>query len=208
MLHQEKNPYSGEDDQFQIAAKKATDFLWETTSGDLSDVPESYLASLNHNYSDGSISMLSQLNKVDFSEITAYEDYSKVVDSLIKVNPDEWPDPEFTELIQPSKLNFNIHPDFNFSEDEFEFAEGDSDDDLTDKMELFFKKVISSVYLDGVTTVTDRDGNPPNKANNYLMDPDGKSFAGIFYDSPPNATAKKFPFKLSEKSDGKWQIKY
>jgi hypothetical protein len=81
-------------------------------------------------------------------------------------------------------------------------------DPLSSKMELFFKKVISSVYQDGVTEVTDLQGNPPNSSNNYLMSPDGKSFSGIFYDSPPNETAKKFPFKITEGANGQWQIKY
>jgi hypothetical protein len=81
-------------------------------------------------------------------------------------------------------------------------------DPLSDKMELFFKKVISSVYMDGVTEVTDLQGNPPNEANNYLMAPDGKSFSGIFYDAPPNDQAKKYPFKIKETGEGKWQIKY
>ena len=75
-------------------------------------------------------------------------------------------------------------------------------------MELFFKKVISSVYMDGVTEVTDAQGNPPNASNNYLMAPDGKSFSGVFYDTPPNAQAKKFPFSITEDAGGKWKIKY
>jgi len=75
-------------------------------------------------------------------------------------------------------------------------------------MELFFKKVISSVYLDGVTAVTDQEGNPPNQANNYLMAPDGKSFSGVFYDSAPNQQSKSFPFSITESSDGQWGIKY
>jgi hypothetical protein len=149
--------------------------------------------------------MLSQLNKVDFSEDTTYEDFLSVAKSLVKVDPDQWPDVEFTEEIQASKLLFEVESTEDFSEDEFDFADGG---DMSKKMELFFKKVISSVYLDGVTSVTDKDGNPPNEANNYLMAPDGKSFSGIFYDSPPDQDAKKFPFKISEKSDGKWQIKY
>ena len=62
--------------------------------------------------------------------------------------------------------------------------------------------------MDGVTEVTDLQGNPPNQANNYLMAPDGKSFSGIFYDAPPNDQAKKFPFNIKETGNGKWQIKY
>jgi hypothetical protein len=81
-------------------------------------------------------------------------------------------------------------------------------DPLSDKMELFFKKVIASVYLDGVTAVTDLEGNPPNQANNYLLSPDGKTFTGIFYDTPPNQKGKKYTFQITEGKNGKWSIKY
>ena len=79
---------------------------------------------------------------------------------------------------------------------------------MSEKMEMFFKKVISSVYLDGVTEVTDAEGNPPNSSNNYLLSEDGKTFSGIFYDSPPNEKAKQFPFQITEKAEGTWQIQY
>jgi hypothetical protein len=62
--------------------------------------------------------------------------------------------------------------------------------------------------MDGVTEVTDLQGNPPTQANNYLMAPDGKSFSGIFYDTAPGVQAKKFPFKITEGENGKWSIKY
>jgi hypothetical protein len=74
-------------------------------------------------------------------------------------------------------------------------------------MELFFKKVISSVYLDGVSSVTDVEGNPPNEANNYLLSEDGKSFAGKFVDDNLGKP-KEFAFTITEKPDGTWAIKY
>jgi hypothetical protein len=40
------------------------------------------------------------------------------------------------------------------------------------------------------------------------MSEDGKQFAGIFYDSPPNEEAKQYPFAITEGEGGKWQIKY
>lgn len=201
----DRNPYLDKDDQFISSAFKALDVLWEATGGDFSETPKSYLSSLGHTYADGSVSMLPQLNKVDFSEDVTYEEYIDVAKSMMKVDPEQWPEVEFTEQIQSSKLLHEVEPDLDFSEGDFDFADGG---DMSKKMELFFKKVIASVYLDGVTSVTDKDGNPPNEANNYLMAADGKSFSGIFYDSPPDATAKKFPFKITEKTDGKWQIKY
>jgi hypothetical protein len=135
--------------------------------------------------------------------------------------------------VPAGNLQFEIEPDYDFSEFDFAdevIAEGavaespegvvaeeevteksvptQQPDAMSEKMETFLKKVIASVYLDGVTEVTDREGNPPNAANNYLLEPDGKSFTGIFYDSPPNEQAKQFDFVISEKSDGKWQIEY
>ena len=74
-------------------------------------------------------------------------------------------------------------------------------------MELFLKKVISSVYLDGVSEVTDELGDPPNSTNGYLMSPDGKQFSGIFYDNGGPAS-QKYPFVISESEDGTWQIRY
>lgn len=204
-MNSDRNPYFNQDDQFVFSALKALDVLWEATGADFSETPDHYLSSLSHTYSDGSVSMLPQLAKVDFSEGTTYDEFISVAKSMMKVNPSEWPEVEFTEQIQSSKLLHEIEPEVDFSEDDFDYADGG---DMSSKMELFFKKVIASVYLDGVTSVTDKNGNPPNEANNFLMAPDGKSFSGIFYDSPPDATAKKFPFKISEKSDGKWQIKY
>jgi hypothetical protein len=118
--------------------------------------------------------------------------------------------------VPKGRLTYEVEPDFDFSE--FDFAEEEvveeditvdqTVDQLSSKMELFFKKVISSVYLDGVTEVTDAQGNPPNSSNNYLMAPDGKSFSGIFHDSPPNEKTRNFPFVISENQGGAWQIKY
>jgi hypothetical protein len=140
----------------------------------------------------------------------------------MQVDPNTWPDPSSVVEVPSGHLLYEIEPDLDFSE--FHFAEEEiaeeevieqvtpggqpGPDPLSDKMELFFKKVISSVYMDGVTEVTDLQGNPPNAANNYLMAPDGKSFSGIFYDSPPTEQAKKFPFKIMEGANGKWSIKY
>jgi hypothetical protein len=173
--------------------------------------------------------MLEIIDRVDLGPDATYEDYCEVREALLRVNPDQWPDPEAVIETPASNLLYEIEPDVDFSE--FDFAdeiveesmvaegpdgtvaeegmmEEQTADPLSAKMELFFKKVISSVYMDGVTEVTDAQGNPPNAANSYLMAPDGKSFSGIFYDSPPTEQAKKFPFKIMETAPGKWSIKY
>jgi len=226
----DRNPKYGKDQSFSEGARRVTDLLWETSRGDLSAFPKSYLENLRYEFSDGNVSMLELIDRVDLGPDATYEDYCEVVENLLSVDPSEWPNPEYVEEIQSDKLLFELEtPDFDFSEFDFAdeimeesmVAEGpggevveeekvveEQVDPLSEKMELFFKKVISSVYLDGVTEVTDAQGNPPNSSNNYLMSEDGKQFAGIFYDSPPNEEAKQYPFAITEGEGGKWQIKY
>jgi hypothetical protein len=225
----DRNPKFGEDRAFADGAKRVTDLLWETTGGDLSAFPASYLETLRHEFSEGTVSMLEIIDRIDLGPEATYEDYCEVVEALMEVDPSLWPDPE--DVVEtPASLLFEFEPDYDFSEfnfademiEEAAVAEGPGGDvaeeavvkeqgavdPLSDKMEMFFKKVISSVYLDGVTDVTDAQGNPPNASNNYLMAPDGKSFSGIFYDSPPNEKARKYPFTITENQQGAWQIKY
>ena len=212
----DRNPRFGKDQSFAEGARRVMDLLWENTNGDLTAFPQSYLESLRYEFSDGQVSMLELMDRVDLGESATYEDYCEVREALMQVDPSQWPQPESVVEVPAGHLLYEVEPDYDFSE--FNFAEEVVEeevaveetgvDPLSDKMELFFKKVISSVYMDGVTEVTDLQGNPPNASNNYLMAPDGKSFSGIFYDSPPNETAKKFPFKISEGASGKWQIKY
>lgn len=225
------NPKFGKDHSFSEGARRVTDLLWETTQGDLSAYPKSYLENLRYEFSDGNVSMLELIDRVDLGPDATYEDYCEVVERLMSVNPAEWPDPESVVEIPSGNLLFEIEPDLDFSEFDFAdeiveeamVAEGPEGavaeeavveqpagggDPLSEKMELFFKKVISSVYLDGVTEVTDAQGNPPSQSNNYLMSEDGRQFSGIFYDSPPNGEAKQYPFSITEGDGGKWSIKY
>jgi len=213
----DRNPKFSEDASFSENALSVTDLLWETTHGDLSLIPPSYLENLRHEYSDGKVSMLELIDRVDLGPEATYEDYCEVVDMLMYADPAKFSDPSSIVEIQPSHLQFELDdPDFDFSE--FEFVEetvGEgmaveqtASDPLSDKMELFLKKIIASVYRDGVTDVTDMEGNPPTAANNYLLSEDGRSFSGIFYDSPPGEQAKKYPFQIMDKGDNQWAIKY
>jgi hypothetical protein len=210
----DRNPKFAENAYFETSARKVTDLLWETTGGDPSKFPVSYLETLRHDYSDGKVSMLELMDRIDLGENATYEDYCEVVDKLICVDSSFWPNPSSITEVQTSKLLYEIEPEFNFSEFDFadevieeEVAVGEVDT-MSDKMETFLKKVISSVYLDGVTEVTDVEGNPPNSQNNYLLSEDGKTFQGVFYDSPPNESSKKFPFQITEGADNQWSIKY
>jgi len=213
------NPKFGKDASFSEGARRVADMLWETCGNDPSSFPKSYLENLRYEYSDGRLSMLELIDRVDLGPNATYEDYCEAVDALIAVDYSLWPHPDNVVEVPYGHLIHEIDPSLNYSEaldfademiaeEEVVDEEEITEDPLSDKMELFFKKIISSVYMDGVTEVTDADGNPPNQANNYLMSPDGKSFSGIFYDSPPNDQAKQFPFTIRESGAGKWQIKY
>lgn len=216
----DRNPKFGADQSFSEGARRVADMLWEATKGDVTAFPKSYLENLRYEFSSGNVSMLELIDRVDLGPSATYDDYCEVVDALMSVNPDQWPDPDSVLEIPAGHLQFEIEPNLDFSEFDFadeieeeevvveEQQDPSQTDGMSEKMELFLKKVISSVYLDGVTAVTDMEGNPPNAANNYLLSEDGKQFTGVFYDSPPTQQAKKFPFAISEKSDGQWQIRY
>ena len=201
----DRNPKFGADASFSESARRTADLLWEGTNGDLSAAPRSYLENLRYEFADGKVSMLELIDRVDLGKDATYDDYVEVVEALMNVDPEQWPDADSVLRVKTDELLYEIEPEFSEFE-EFDFAEGGGD--IGSKVELFLKKVISSVYTDGVTDVTDSQGNPPNMANRYLMSEDGTSFSGIFYDAPPDQEAKKFEFGIKEGSSGKWQIRY
>jgi hypothetical protein len=226
----DRNPRFGADQNYETGARRVADLLWETTQGDITSAPKSYLENFRHEYSDGKVSMLELIDRIDLGSDATYEEYCEAVEKLLSVDSERWPNPDSVHEVQLSKLDYEIEPDLDFSEfdDLFDFADQPSgeaptqapppqggeapapqggQDPLSSKMELFFKKVISSVYLDGVSSVTDVEGNPPNEANNYLLSEDGKSFAGKFVDDNLGKP-KEFPFTITEKPDGTWAIKY
>ena len=226
----DRNPKFGLDQKFSEGARRVTDLLWETTNGDPSAFPRSYLETLRHDFADGKVSMLELIDRVDLGPGATYDEYCEVVEALMSVDPSQWPDPETVVQVPSGRLDYEIEPDLDFSEFDFAdeviaegmemdtptedvseevVAEGQpAADPLSEKMELFFKKVIASVYLDGVTDVTDNQGNPPNQANNYLMSDDGKQFSGVFYDNSPGQKPKQVPFMITEGKTGKWNISY
>jgi hypothetical protein len=204
----DRNPKFGKDHSFSEGARRVTDLLWENTGGDVSQFPKSYLENLRYEFSDGNVSMLELIDRVDLGPDATYEDYCEVVEALLSVDPGQWPDPSSVVEVPSDRLQFEVEEVLAEEEIVEKPADAQQSDAMSEKMETFLKKVIASVYLDGVTEVTDAEGNPPTAANNYLLSEDGKNFSGVFYDSPPNEKAKKFPFVISEKADGVWQIQY
>jgi hypothetical protein len=200
----DRNPKFGADAGFQATARKVGDMLWEATRGDVSAIPSSYLENLRHEYAEGKVSMLELMDRVDLGSNATYEDYCEVFDKLLQVEGSQWPDPKSVLYVDPARIATNRNVDFS-EFDDFEFAETG---DLSDKIEKFLQKVIASVYLDGVSSVTDAEGNPPNENNNYLLSEDGSEFSGVFYDNSDSSNPKQFPFQIQETASNKWSIKY
>ena len=201
----DRNPKFGADISFTESARRTADLLWEGTNGNPSAAPRSYLENLRYEYSDGKVSMLELIDRVDLGEEATYEDYVEVVEALIRVDPNSWPAMDSVLSVGLDSLLHGAEPEFS-EFDEFDFAE--SEGDISSKTELFLRKVISSVYTHGVTDVSDSQGNPPNIANRYLMSEDGESFSGVFYDAPPGEEARKFDFEIKKNSNDEWQISY
>jgi hypothetical protein len=195
----DRNPRFGEDQTFAEGARRVTDLFWETAN-----FSQSYLETLRHEYSDGRVSMLELIDRVDLGPDATYEDYCEVVDSLMKVDPTQWPDPASVVSVSTDRLLHELDSSEDFSEfDTEDFAEGD----MGTKMEQFLKKVIGTVYLDGVGRVTDSKGKPPSEENNFLLSEDGTEFSGMFFDKQ-KPREKHYPFTITEKSDGQWSIRY
>ena len=65
--------------------------------------------------------MLELIDRVDLGPDASYEDYCEVVDALMSVNPEEWPDPEAVVEVPAGRLQYEVQPEYDFSE--FDFAD-------------------------------------------------------------------------------------
>ena len=198
----DRNPSFGADRAFSEGARRVADLLWETTGGNLAETPHSYLESLRHEFSDGRVSMMELIDRVDLGPEATYEDYCEVVDALLCVDSEQWPEPASVQSVSSDRLLYEVEPEFAEFETE-DFAESD----LGPKMEDFLRKVIGTVYLDGVGKVVDNRGKPPSEANNFLLSDDGKEFSGVFFDKK-TPKDKHFPFVIKDKGNGQWSISY
>jgi hypothetical protein len=169
--------------------------LWEASEGDPSSIPADYCEHLNHEYIDGHISLVSLLNKFDYTEGLEDFELEEAIEALGKVNPDDWPNIEEIESVSVEELLRVYGEDatpFNFVEDNLGTAE---------KVEKVLIEVISSVFGDRVSNIRSEKGYFPNPKNNFLQEEDG-TFAGIFeYDD------QKFLFEISPTENG-WVCTY
>jgi hypothetical protein len=194
-------------DQSAISRSKSSIMqLWDALKGEISQLPDSYSEQFNFNFSDGDISLLSLLSRVDEINELSRDEFSEVVEHLIKVNPEDWPDPNGVVSIIYERLL--EEPQVEFSEEEWYFSEDVDDSSFGKKVEEMLKTTIGMIYRDGVAAVVGKDGKRPNPGNNFLLQEDGSTFEGIFISHGSSKERKKFPFRIYEKKAGQYSIVY
>jgi len=169
--------------------------LWEASEGDPSAIPADYCEYLNHEYIDGDISLVSLLNKFDYTEELEDFEIEEAIEALGKVNPDDWPNIEEIEGVSLEELLKVYEKDaseFDFVEDNLSTAE---------KVEKVLIEVISSVFGDKVSTIRSEKGFFANPKNNFLQEDDG-TFAGTF-----EYNGNKYLFEVAPAENG-WICTY
>ena len=169
--------------------------LWEASEGDPLSIPEDYCEHLRHEYVDGDISLVSLLNKFDYTEGLEDFEIEEAIEMLGKVRPEDWPNVKDIEGVSVEDL---LHV-YDENASEFDFVE----DNLStaEKVEKVLIEVISSVFGDRVSTVRSEKGYYANPKNNFLQEDDG-TFAGTFeYDG------NKFLFEVAPAENG-WLCTY
>jgi hypothetical protein len=195
-------------DAAAISKSKATILkLREVLGGALSELPENYAEQFDYEFSDGDISLLRHLSKVDNIDELDQKEFAELVDKMVKVDPSEWPSPDAIEEIIYARLFEAPEEEFAEQMEGINFAEED-DANFGTKVEKMLRAVISTVYRDGVDRVVGKDGKAPNEGNNFLLSEDGKTFEGVFITSPSEGKRDKFKFTITEKSTGGWKIVY
>jgi hypothetical protein len=169
--------------------------LLQGSEGNFSSLPEHYIDSLEHVFSDGDISLVSAIFQSDgLSELTP-EQVDEVLEILHKVNPSEYPDSEAILQFNAGDL---LSPEWQ-EEQEFDYVE----DNLgtAEKTEKVLKAAIESIFRDSIHSIRDQKGKFPSVDNNFLQQGDG-TFAGVF--SHGNF---KFAFEVTPTEKG-WVCTY
>lgn len=169
--------------------------LWDASEGNPADIPEHYLAHLNHEYIDGDISLVPAISKFEYTESIEDFEWEEAVELLGKVNPDDWPLIEDIEGVNVEELLKIYDEDastFDYVEDNLGTAE---------KVEKVIKETIKSVLGEEVDKIRSRSGQFPSAANKFLQDSDG-TFAGSFMHGD-----HKFLFEIAPMESG-WLCTY
>lgn len=170
--------------------------LWGASKGDPGSIPDSYCEHLSYQYSDGSVSMASLLNRFEVErELEDYE-FDEAVEILGKVDPEDWPFQEDIEGIDVEELLRVYDED---ATQPFEFVEDNlGSSDATQKILI---QTIESVFGGKVSDIRDPSGHYPGPLNNFLQEEDG-TFSGTFMHE-----GYKFDFEIAPTESG-WLCTY
>lgn len=179
---------------------RAVQTLLQGSGGSFSRIPESYAQHLTHEYTDGSVSLLSKINTFEFSPELEDWQVQETLEDLMKVNPADWPLLDDIAIVDLDAVyRGDYEPDFDFAEFE-DFAEV-SDMEYGNKVGRMFKSAIESVFGQEIDAVGDQSGKAPSRSGGYCKDGDG--FRGTF-----EHDGKKFHFELCKDDAGDWHLAY
>ena len=187
------------DSQYQVQALRAVQTLLQGSGGVFSRIPESYANHLAHDYTDGSVSLLSKINTFEFTPDLEDWQIGEAIETLSKADPADWPALDDIESIS---LDSVYHGDRNTPtfEDTEDFAEV-SDMEYGNKVARMFKSAIEHVFGQEVDSVGTSKGELPGKGNQYCKDGDG--FKGTF-----EHDGKRFQFELCKDENDEWHLAY
>ena len=187
------------DNQYQIQALRAVQTLLQGSGGIFSRIPESYARHLAHDYSDGSVSLLSKIDTFTFSPELEDWQIGEAIESLSKVDPADWPSLDDIESIS---LDSVYHGDKSTPRfDDFNDYAEVSDMEYGNKVARMFKSAIESVFGQEVDHVGTSKGEAPGKNNQYCKD--GDCFKGTF-----EHDGKVFDFEMVRDENDEWHLAY
>jgi len=161
----------GADHYFLSTYLKGLSTLMDSSGKFPENIPESYLAHFYHEYSDGAVSMLPLISRMQGTEFLDAAELEEVVESLSKVDPLEWPDIDSIHSLDAiSFLGDQTTESFDFLEDNLGAAE---------KVEQVLSKVIEDSFGARVSRIRSKKGKFPSSENNFLQEEDG-TFSGTF----------------------------
>ena len=186
------------DNKYKIEALRAVDILLQGANGDFQSIPDSYAQHLQHQYSEGNISLLSAINKFTYSSDLEDHQIEECLEILMDVNPNDWPDPEDISTVSLDA----VYEDYShsYTENYEDFAEI-SEMEYGAKVAKMFKNAIESVFGSEVESVGTSNGKTPDKNNQFCREKD--SFKGTFVHDK-----KKFQFELCKDDNNEWHLAY
>lgn len=169
--------------------------LWDASKGDPGSIPDSYCEHLSYQYADGSVSLVSLLNRFEVERDLEDYEFDEAIEILGRVNPEDWPFEEDIESVNVENLLECSDVDLAVSD----FVE----DNLgaSDATQRVLKQTIESVFGGKVSDIRDPSGHYPGPLNNFLQEEDG-TFSGTF-----SHEGYKFDFEIAPTESG-WLCTY